>query len=182
MGEDFTLPQFHLPSSWWLWKIASNFFTRQQKRQTFAGIPLQSSVEKGSVMWFSSCSKGFITGQGHLNSDTGKRIPVDKTVNNTFSFYTVLKMWRYHWKVPCGVFDLCVVALRSCFSMSASRFCLSCMQVTQYTVLPMVSHYSSDQQVAVTRQVMQQCGNKDSKEEDCRLVNMDVNSAGLKIL
>lgn len=43
---------------------------------------------------------------------------------------------------------------------------------TRYAVLPMVSHYSSDQRVAVTRQDIQQCANKDRGEEDCQPLNM----------
>lgn len=37
----------------------------------------------------------------------------------------------------------------------------------EYTVLQMVSQYSTDQQVAVTRQIMLQCASK-GKEEDCK--------------
>ncbi len=50
----------------------------------------------------------------------------------------------------------------------------------RYTFLPMASHYSTDLQVAVTRQDMLQCGKKGRGEEDCKLVNMDVNNAGFK--
>ncbi len=50
-----------------------------------------------------------------------------------------------------------------------------------YTFLPVVSHYSTDLQVEVTGQDMQQCTNKDKEEEDCKLVNVHVNNTGLKV-
>ncbi len=52
----------------------------------------------------------------------------------------------------------------------------------QYTVLPVVSHYSTDQHVAVTCQSMQQCARKDSEEEDCEPVNMNVRMSRFKVL
>ncbi len=48
----------------------------------------------------------------------------------------------------------------------------------QNTILPMVSHYSTDPQVAVMNQEMQQCSNKDIDEEHCQLVNMEVKHVG----
>lgn len=56
------------------------------------------------------------------------------------------------------------------------------MPVTQYTVVLRVSHNSNDLQVAVMLQEMQHCINKGTEEEDCKLVNMAVNSAEFKIL
>lgn len=44
-------------------------------------------------------------------------------------------------------------------------------------VLPMVSHYSNDLDWAVIPQETQQCASKGS-EQDCKLVNIDVNKAG----
>ncbi len=61
------------------------------------------------------------------------------------------------------------------FSLSPAR---GCTQMMQYTVLPMVSLYSTDLQVPVTRQDMQQYASKDREEEECLLVNTDVNNAG----
>ncbi len=46
----------------------------------------------------------------------------------------------------------------------------------------MVSHYSTDQQVAVTRQDMLQCTSKGREEEDYKLAIMGVNKAVFKIL
>lgn len=44
----------------------------------------------------------------------------------------------------------------------------------------MVSHYSTDVQVVVMCRETQECFNKGNEEEDdCNLVNMDVNNAGL---
>ena len=57
-----------------------------------------------------------------------------------------------------------------------------CTRVTRYTVLSIVSQYSTDLQVAVMCQDMQQCTKKNGGEEDCKLVNMDVNNAKFKIL
>ncbi len=59
-------------------------------------------------------------------------------------------------------------------------FCLTCT-VMQYKVLPMVSQYCTDLQVAVTHPDMLQCTSK-GRETDCKLVNRDVNDAGFKIL
>lgn len=61
----------------------------------------------------------------------------------------------------------------SCFSMSVSCFV--------YLVLPVVSHYFTDQLVAITCEDMLQCANKDW-EKDCKLVHIHVNHAGFKIL
>lgn len=70
--------------------------------------------------------------------------------------------------------------------MSVPPFCLfSCMRthtvctrtstrVARYTFLPVVSHYSTDPQVAVMPKETQQCVNKGREEEDCQLVNVDV--------
>ena len=75
------------------------------------------------------------------------------------------------------------------FFMSGLPFCLQlpcvqgdtitcmCTQVTRYTVLPIVSHYSTDLQVAVMHHGTQQCTNKGRKEEG-KPVNMDVKNAG----
>lgn len=50
-----------------------------------------------------------------------------------------------------------LVALQRCFSMSGSPFCLSRAHVSgAVPFLPMVSQYSTDQQVAVTGQNMLQ--------------------------
>lgn len=54
-------------------------------------------------------------------------------------------------------------------------------RVTQYTLLLLVSHYSTDWQlVAVTHKKAQQGTNKGSEEEDYKLANLDVNNAGFK--
>lgn len=45
------------------------------------------------------------------------------------------------------------------------------MQVIRYTVLRIWSHYSTDLQVGVTCQDMQQCTSK-GREEDCKLAYM----------
>ncbi len=45
----------------------------------------------------------------------------------------------------------------------------------------MVSHYSTVQQEAVTRQDMLQYASKDREDEDCKIVNMEVKNAGFKI-
>lgn len=45
----------------------------------------------------------------------------------------------------------------------------------------MVSHYSTDRQVAVTCQDMLQCASK-SRKVDCKLVSMDVTKLDLKYL
>ncbi len=50
-----------------------------------------------------------------------------------------------------------------------------CMHVMQYTVLPMVSHFSTDPQMAVINQ-------RKAAEEDCKLVNKNVNNAGFNIV
>ncbi len=55
-------------------------------------------------------------------------------------------------------------------------------QVTRHTLLLMVSHYSTDQQVAVIHQDIRQCISKGREQEDCKLVHMDVSYAGFKIL
>lgn len=44
----------------------------------------------------------------------------------------------------------------------------------------MVSQYSTDQQMAVMRQEIQQSGPNKGKEEECDLSNTDVNNAGFK--
>lgn len=44
--------------------------------------------------------------------------------------------------------------------------------------LPMVSTHTTDLRVAFTYQEMQKCSNKGREEEDCKIVNMDVNNAG----
>ncbi len=46
----------------------------------------------------------------------------------------------------------------------------------------MVSRYFTDQQVAVTHQDMQQCTGEGREEDDHKLVNMDVNNAGFKMV
>lgn len=75
------------------------------------------------------------------------------------------------------------------FSVNGSLFYLSCarargctcMLVTRYTFVPVVSHYSTDLQVVVMCQERQQCtkaGKKtDDDDEDCQHINMDVNNA-----
>lgn len=52
---------------------------------------------------------------------------------------------------------------------------------TVTTVLPMVSNYSTGLRVVVMWQEMQKCERKDGVE-DRKLVNMDVNNAGFKIV
>lgn len=46
----------------------------------------------------------------------------------------------------------------------------------------MVLHYSTDLRAAAMRRDVLQCANKDREEEDCELVNMDVNNSRFKIL
>ncbi len=48
--------------------------------------------------------------------------------------------------------------------------------------MAVVLHYSTDLQVVVTCIEMQQCPIKGSVEEDCMLVNIDVNNTGFKLL
>lgn len=50
----------------------------------------------------------------------------------------------------------------------------------RYTVLTMVSYYSDDPQVAVMHQEIQQCASKGMEQEDCEIVNIDVDNAGFK--
>ncbi len=57
--------------------------------------------------------------------------------------------------------------------------CLMHAHLDRYTVLPMISPYSTGPQVAVIYQETQQCTNRVWEEEDCKL---DVNNAGVKIL
>ncbi len=54
-------------------------------------------------------------------------------------------------------------------------------EVTWCTFLSMVPHYSTDLQVFKMGQEIQQCANKNGEEEDCKLINMDVNNIGLKM-
>ncbi len=58
--------------------------------------------------------------------------------------------------------------------MNRSSFCFHAhahMWMTRYTIIPVVSHYCTDQQVAVARQKTQQCTNTGREGEDGRLVN-----------
>lgn len=57
-----------------------------------------------------------------------------------------------------------------------------CTHVMQYTVLPMVSLYPSDLQVAVMGQEMKQSVSKSREEEDNKLVNTNVKMQDLKYL
>lgn len=63
------------------------------------------------------------------------------------------------------------------YEWDADLFIL-CRQVMWYTVLPIVSHFSIDQQRAVTHQDMLQCTNKGREEKDRK----HVNNAEFKIL
>lgn len=56
------------------------------------------------------------------------------------------------------------------------------MRVTQYTLMRTVSHYCIDLKVVVTHNEKLQCANKDREVEDCKLINMEGNRAGFKIL
>lgn len=49
--------------------------------------------------------------------------------------------------------------------------------IAQYTNPPLVSHYFPDRHVAVMHEDTLQCARKHSEEEDCKLVDMDVNTA-----
>lgn len=63
--------------------------------------------------------------------------------------------------------------------MSGSPFCLPHVRTR---VLPIILQNSTDPQVAMMHQNTQQCANKVREEGDCKLVDMDVNDAGFKVL
>lgn len=52
-----------------------------------------------------------------------------------------------------------------------------CLFMLSYLILTMLSHYSTDQQVAVTGQYMLEMPTK-AREKDLTLVNKNVNNAG----
>ncbi len=97
-----------------------------------------------------------------------------------------LPAWSLHHSrsTLAGVSSYVILKLSICLSHACAQGCTCTHMHTGdvYIVQPMVSHYSTDLQVAITHRDMLPCTNKDRKEEYCKIVNMEVNNAGFKIL
>lgn len=82
------------------------------------------------------------------------------------SFQNWLDYWS--WRDPVEFLTSSSTMKQVFFKSVFLSWTCTCTLVTQYTVPPMVSHYSNYIQVDVTCGELQQCTRKGSKEEDCK--------------
>lgn len=126
------------------------------------------------------------------SGETSTATPEDDFIRNI----QITELKNLHWIRKAESKDYALEKPDNTFStlnQLTFRFWVRCKQAKCYDpffqqwkvhcgVLPMLSHYSTHPLVAVTHQDMQRCACKGREEEDCTLLNMDINNAGFKHL